>query len=125
MAKHNSKEVLGAGALLDIVAIPYNFLSGFLTGLIAPIAAIAGMVALIRLLTGKVPYLSHIFTGDEGERHLSFELVAPEQVKEMFEEQKEEYGGDILKMQAEIKAIIEETRAEAKAAAEEKGTEEA
>jgi hypothetical protein len=115
MAKRSEKPVLGPGLILDIVAIPSNFLSGFVTGLVAPIAAIAGMVALIRLLTGKVPYLSHIFEGDEGERQLSFKLVEPEQVKELFEEQKEQYGGEIAKMQAEIKAIIEETRSQVKA----------
>jgi hypothetical protein len=88
MARRNEKTVVGLGTVLDIVAIPSNFISGFVTGLVAPIAAIAGMVALIRLLTGKVPYLSNIAEGDAGERHLSFDLVAPEQVKEMFQEQK-------------------------------------
>jgi hypothetical protein len=118
MTKRNEKTVLGLGTFFDIVAIPTNFLSGYITGLVAPIAAIAGMVALIRLLTGKVPYLGHIFEDEQGERHLSFKLVAPEQVKELFEEQKEQYGGEIIKMQSEIRAIIEETRAEAKATAE-------
>jgi hypothetical protein len=118
MTKRNEKTVLGLGTFFDIVAIPTNFLSGFITGLVAPIAAIAGMVALTRLLTGKVPYLGHIFEDEQGERHLSLKLVAPEQVKELFEEQKKQYGGEIIKMQSEIRAIIEETRAEAKATAE-------
>jgi hypothetical protein len=117
MTKHNEKSVVGLGTILDIVAIPCNFFSGFVTGLLAPIAAIAGMVALIRLLTGKVPYLSHISEGEAGERHLSFDLVLPEQVKDLFQEQKEQYGGEIVKMQADIKAIIEETRSEARASA--------
>jgi hypothetical protein len=114
MAKRSEKPVLGPGLVLDILAIPGNFISGFITGLVAPIAAIAGMVALIRLLTGKVPYLSNILEGDEGERGLAFKLVEPEHVKGMFEEQKEQYGGEISKMQSEIRAIIEETRAQAK-----------
>ncbi len=116
MEKRREKTVVGLGIFVDILAIPYNFFSGFLTGLVAPVAAIAGMVALMRLLTGKVPYLGHIFEDEEGDRHLSLKLVAPDQVKDLFEEQKEEYGADIMRMQAEIKAIVEETRAEAKAA---------
>jgi hypothetical protein len=113
MSKRSQKSPAGT-LVVDILAIPGNFLSGFLTGLVAPIAAIAGMVALLRLLTGKVPYLSNIVEGEGEERRLAFELVEPEQVKELFEGQKERYGGDITKMQTEIRAIIEETRAQAK-----------
>ncbi len=111
--KSKKQAAPGLSVVLDVLAIPYNFLSGFATGLAAPVAAIAGMVALIRLLTGKVPYLGHIYIDDEGQRHLSFKLVSPDEVKELFEEQKVEIGGDIAKMQAEIKAIVEETRAQA------------
>jgi F0F1-type ATP synthase membrane subunit b/b' len=114
MTRRSKKPALGAGLIVDILAIPGNFVSGFLTGLVAPIAAIAGMVALMRLLTGKVPYLSNVLEGDAGERGLAFELVEPEQVKELFEEQKEQYGGEITKMQTGIRAIIEEARAQAK-----------
>jgi hypothetical protein len=116
MTKRNEKVIPPLGIVFDMLAVPCNLLAGFITGVVAPLAAIAGMVALIRVLTGKVPYLGHVYTDDAGERHLSFKLVAPEAVKGLFEEQKEEIGGDLLKMQTEIKAIIEE----AKAAAEEK-----
>jgi hypothetical protein len=118
MEKRKTKTAPVVGVLADILAIPGNLFSGFVTGVVAPIAAIAGMVALMRLLTGKVPYLGHIYEEEEGDRHLSFKLVAPEQVKDLFQEQKEQYGGDIVKLQAEIKSIIEETRAEAQADAE-------
>ena len=114
MSKRKEKSAFGAGLIADILAIPGNFITGFLTGLVAPIAAIAGMVALIRLLTGRVPYLSNITEGEEGDRDLAFRLVEPEHVKELFEEQKEQYGGEITRMQEEIKAIIEETRAQAR-----------
>ena len=123
MTKRNEKVVPALGIVFDMLAIPCNLLSGFFTGVAAPLAAIAGMVALVRVLTGKVPYLGHVFTDDEGERHLSFKLVSPEEVKGLFEEQKEEIGGDILKMQADIKAIIEETKAAAKEEAEAAETE--
>ena len=118
MTKRNEKVVPAVDIVFDVLAIPWNFLSGFFTGVAAPLAAIAGMVALVRLFTGKVPYLGHVYVDDDGERHLSFKLVAPEAVKDLFEEQKEEIGGDILKMQAEIKAIIEEAKAAAQGEAQ-------
>ena len=123
MTKRNEKVVPPLGIVFDMLAIPWNLLSGFFTGVAAPLAAIAGMVALVRVLTGKVPYLGHVYTDDEGERHLSFKLMAPEAVKGLLEEQKVEIGGDILKMQAEIKAIIEETKAAAQEEAEATETE--
>lgn len=105
------------GVVFDILAVPSSLLSGFITGLLVPVAAIAAMVAGIRLLTGKVPFLGQVWEDEEGGRHLSFRLVPPEQVGELFAEQKEEIGGEIAKMQAELKVIIEEARAEAQTAA--------
>ena len=42
---------------------------------------------------------------------MSISLVPEDEVGELFEEQKEKIGGDLQKMQAEIKAIIEEAKA--------------
>jgi phage-related minor tail protein len=105
---------------LGILAVPYNFLSGFLLGLLAPVAAIAAIVAGIRLLTGQVPFLSEAARDSErglGSGQLSLELVSMEQARERFEKHKEQIGGDLGKMRAEIQAIIEEARSEAAAAA--------
>lgn len=107
------------GVVMDILAVPLSLLSGFITGLVAPVAAIAAMVGIIRLLTGKVPFLGQVWEDEEGGRHLSLRLVPPEQVGELFAEQKEEIGGELVKMQAELKAIIEEARGEAQEAASE------
>jgi hypothetical protein len=96
--------------LYNIFAIPYNFLIGFVVGVVAPVAAIAAMVAGVRLLTGKVPFLTPE-EDDEGEELLSISLVPEDQVGELFEEQKGKIGGDLQKMLAEIKAIIEEAKA--------------
>ena len=52
--------------LHDIFAIPHNLLIGFAVGVVAPVAAIAAMVAGVRLLTGKVPFLTPE-EDDEGE----------------------------------------------------------
>jgi hypothetical protein len=117
MTERSTKSLSVWGAILQIAAIPCNFLSGFVTGLAAPLAAIAAMVAGIRLLTGKVPFLGHVWENEAGERHLSFKLVTPDQVGDLFAEHKEQMGSDIAKIQTEIKAIIEEARAEADKAA--------
>ena len=55
--------------------------------------------------------------GTRGEPEAGSDL----EVRDLFEVQKEEIGGDILRMQAEIQAIVEETKAEAQAAVEEAG----
>lgn len=123
MWKH-SQSSTGAGAMVaDILAVPYNFLSGFLVGLVAPVAAIAAVVAGIRFLTGQVPYLGEIAEAEAGGRQLSFRLVSPDRARELFEDQKVQIGGDLGKMRAEIQAIIEEARAEAAATAQNKSEE--
>ena len=107
----------------DVIAIPLNFLSGFILGLIVPVAVIAAMVAGIRFFTGQVPFLGDISEDEEGRRHLSFGLVSPDQAKVLFGEQKVQIGSEISQMKAEIQAIIEEARAEAEGAALEESQE--
>jgi hypothetical protein len=97
--------------LYNVVAIPYLFFIGFIVGIAAPVAAIAGVVAGVRLLTGKVPFLSQS-EDVEGERTLNLRLVPPEDVSELYAEQKEKISTDLADFQAEIKSIIEEARAE-------------
>ena len=97
------------GAIADVLAIPYNLLAGLILGFVAPIAAIAAMVAGVRLLTGKMPFLS-MQKAPGQDRSLALSLIPPEQVKERFEEQKIEIGGELANMQKEIRAIIEEAK---------------
>jgi len=103
--------------LYNLFAIPWNLLIGFIVGVTAPVVAIAAMVAGIRLITGKVPFPTPI-QGEGDERRLSLELVPPEQASELFSEQKEKIGADFGKLQAEIKAMVEEAKAEAQAKGE-------
>jgi hypothetical protein len=119
MATRKNVTLPALGAVFEVFAIPCNLFAGFITGLVAPVAAIAGMVALIRLVTGKVPFLGHIYEGEDGERHLSFKLVAPDEAEGLFTEYKERFGDELGDMQSEIKAIIEEARGQAGPAAEE------
>lgn len=118
MTKHNDKQMSPLGLVFRVFAIPCNFFAGFLTGLVTPVVAIAAMVAGVRLITGKVPFLGHIWEDEDGGRRLSLKLVSPEQAKDLFTEQKDQIGGDIAKLQTEIKAIIEESKAEVKESTE-------
>jgi hypothetical protein len=113
MTKRNGRSIPAFGFVFQALAIPGSFFVGFLTGLAAPLAAIAAMVTGVRLLTGRVPFLGHIWEDEDGARHLSFKLVAPEQVRDLFDEQKEQIGGDVAKLRAEIEAIVKESRAKA------------
>jgi len=104
------------GTIADVLAIPYNLIAGLILGFVAPIAAIAAIVAGVRLVTGKMPFISMQKVPGQ-DRSLALNLIPPEQVKERFEEQKAEISEELSHMQQEIRAIIEEARADARRAA--------
>ena len=109
MAKNNGG--FPAFSLISgIIAIPFNFLTGFVMGLAAPVAAIAAMVLGVRFITGKMPFLK---LGDEEdeERRLSLELVEQELVHDLFEAEKERIIADLGSFSDEIKALIEQAKA--------------
>jgi hypothetical protein len=113
----NDKSFPAFSIAYNMFAIPYNFLIGFVVGIAAPVAAVGAIVAGIRLVTGKVPY--PFLVEEEDQRHLALKLVNPAEVEGIFAEQKEQIGGELIQMQAEIRSIVEETKAEAVEAAEE------
>jgi hypothetical protein len=98
-------------ALGPLFAIPCNFASGFLTGLVAPVVAIAAMVLGIRLITGKFPFLGQVGQGEGGERQLALQLVPPDQVKGLWEEHKHTFGDDLEKLRADVQALAKEAEA--------------
>ena len=100
----------------NVFAIPFNFVMGFVVGLLAPVAAIAAVVAGVRLLTGKVPFLSLGQDEGEEERHLALELVEPDRVGDLFAVERQKVEDELAGLQAEIRAIIEESRAKAQEA---------
>lgn len=100
----------GLHLVVDIFSIPYNLLSGFVVGAMVPVAAIAAIVAGLRLLTGKMPFLSP--QGGEEERYLTLSLVPPEEAQERFAEQKEQIGGEFSRLRDEIQAILQDARAD-------------
>ena len=104
--------------LIDILAIPWNFLSGYFLGLLAPVAAIAAVVPDFRFVAGRVPVPPHVSESEGGTRRLSLVLMPPEQAKEAYDVHKEKIGGDLVKMKNEIQAIIEEAQGKAEAAPE-------
>jgi hypothetical protein len=98
------------GMLYEILAIPFNFFFGFLVGLLAPVAAIAAMVAGVRFLTGKMPFLS--LSQDEERRHVSLDLVPQEEVSTRFAAEKQKVLDELTILQDEIKSLIEEAKAQ-------------
>ena len=115
----NDKEFPAFSLFYAIFAIPCNFLVGFVVGIAAPLAAIAAMVAGVRFVTGKFPFPS--LGKDATDRRLSIELVAPDEVGDLFEVEKKKVMGELGDLQAEIKGLIEEAQSEAKAAMEQGG----
>jgi hypothetical protein len=104
--------------IYNVFAIPYNFFMGFVVGFLAPVAAIAAVVAGVRLLTGKVPFPSLGQDEGEEERHLALELVDPDRVGDLFAVERKKVEHELSGLQAEIRAIIEESRAKAQEAQE-------
>ena len=102
----------------NVLAVPYNFLIGFVVGVAAPLAAIAAVVFDVRFLTGQMPFLS-LRQEEEGERRLSLELVAPDAATELYAAEKEKIMDDLESFRAEMKAMMEEAQAAAEEAAEE------
>jgi len=108
----------------EVLSIPYNLLAGFVVGAMMPVAAIAAIVAGVRLITGKMPFLNLVEDEGEAERHLALALMPPERAEELFAEQRKQIGDEISRLRSEIQAIGQEAKAEARGAALE-GAEEA
>ena len=99
-----------SGVFVQLLAIPFSFVAGFVTGLVLPVVTIGAVVAGIRLVTGMVPFLGEVSVDEEGGRALSLRLVPPEQIGDLYAGHKEGIGGDLAKMKDEIQAIIEEAQ---------------
>ena len=110
MGKRKDKGGPLSSVFVQLLAIPFSFLAGFVTGLVLPVAAIGAVVAGIRLVTGMVPFLGKVSVDEEGRRALSLRLVPPDQVGDLYAGHKEQIGGDLGKMKAEIEAIIEKAQ---------------
>jgi hypothetical protein len=108
MDKSNRKSV---GVMGNFLALPFSFVTGCLVGLLAPVAALAAIVGGIYLLTRKVPFLSHTWPDDEGGQHLSLKLMPPDQARAAFVREKERISADLSTMSAEIKSLVEQTKA--------------
>ncbi len=69
-----------SGYLGDLMAVPRSFVFGLLSGVLVPVAGLAGIIGGIYLLTGRVPFITQV---DEeiGERRLIVQLVEPEEAR--------------------------------------------
>jgi hypothetical protein len=109
--RNNDREFPVFSLLYNVLAIPYNFFIGFVVGLAAPVAVIAAMVAGVRFLTGRTPFLHLSEDPEVDERRLSLELVPSEEVEELFAVEKEKVMDDLGGLREQIKTMIEEARA--------------
>jgi hypothetical protein len=124
MAKQRDDGLAVLGLVADILSIPYNLLAGFIVGAMAPVAAIAAIVAGVRLMTGKMPFLGLAGEEEEGERALSLTLMPPDRAEALYAEQRDRIGEEVGRLRTEIQAILKEAQAGAEEAALEQ-TEEA
>jgi hypothetical protein len=127
MDKHNRaardmRHEISGGVLGNLVAIPFSFITGYLVGLLAPVAGLAAIVGGIYLLTRKVPFLSHSWPDDEGGQHLSLKLMPPDQAQAAFIQEKERISADLNTVSAEIKALAEPASRQKHAAHEAKSS---
>lgn len=112
MAKHKRGSCCTSGNLFGLMGIPCNLVAGLVVGLFLPVAALAAMVAGVRLFTGKFPFLARVGQDESGERELSLRLVPPEQVRGLWAEHKRTFGEPLEKLGVEIRAVAEEARSE-------------
>lgn len=105
----SKKSCSAAGNLL---ALPFNLISGYLVGLLAAVAGLAAMVGGIYLLTRQVPFVSQTYPDDEGGQRLSLKLMPLDQARAAFVREKERISADLDAMGAEIKAIAEQAQAQ-------------
>lgn len=81
----------------ELLGVPRSFACGWLAGLLAPVAAIAGVVGGIYLFTKKVPFITELVERD-GERHLIVELVEPYEARSLIQrgtEAAQSFGDEI------------------------------
>jgi hypothetical protein len=122
MARSKKGSLPALGLVLWMLSIPSSFFAGLVTGLVAPLAAIAAMVAGVRLFTGKVPFLARAEENDEDSGgQLTIRLVPVVEAGPLFAEQKEQLRGEFSAMRAEIQAVMEEAKAGAQTAPAEGG----
>lgn len=100
-------------ALEAVVGLPYSFMAGLLVGIAAPVAAVAGMVLMVRLLTGKVPFLSDASPAEGDDRRVSLRLMPPDEARTAFERERSRISGDLNRLSTEIQGLAEHARAKA------------
>jgi hypothetical protein len=72
----------------ELMAVPRNFMFGWLAGILIPVACLAGVVSGIYFLTRKVPFITEV-AEIEGRRRLTLELVEPEEARALLQRGRE------------------------------------
>lgn len=70
----------------ELLSVPVSFFGGLVVGLIAPVAALAGIVGGVYLFTKKVPFASQVVEDEaSGERSLTLTLMPPDEAQAAFQ----------------------------------------
>ena len=72
----------------DLLAVPRHFLAGWIVGILAPLASLAGIVGAIYLFTRRIPLITQI-DEETGDRRLILELVEPDEARDLAQRGKE------------------------------------
>ncbi len=101
MARGSAKDKESTPALAryveELTTVPRHFVVGWLVGLLAPVAALAGIVGGIYFLTRRLPFVSGIEEQEHG-RRLVIELVEPDEARDLLRkggEAARAFGDDI------------------------------
>jgi len=87
------------GAMGQLLAVPRDFLHGFLGGLLGPLLALVGTIGLIYLLTKQLPALKEIAKSD-GVPQKAIVLTSPLEARATWAR----YGGELRGVLLELKA---------------------
>jgi hypothetical protein len=89
------------GKWAELLAVPRDFLHGFLGGLFGPILALAATVGVVYVATGQLPALREV-RGSDGTRYRAISLTSPLEARASWARYGGELHGAILEMKAKM-----------------------
>jgi hypothetical protein len=91
----------------DLTAIPRHLLLGWFAGALVPVAAVAGIMAVVYSLTRKLPFVSQVEQEDD-RRRLVIELVEPDEARDLLRRSGEAVRAFGDEVRSELEGEIEQ-----------------
>ena len=91
------------GVWAEVLAMPRDFLHGFLGGLFGPLLALAAATSLIYVATGQLPAIKEV-TRNDGSRHRAIVLALPLEARASWAR----YGGELWGAMLDIRARMQD-----------------